>query len=357
LWPEVHSRFTTDPKRIYAAGFSGGAIVAWYLAQFATPPLAGIIACGGRPADEIPTDTLHFAHFGTAGTTDFNYSAMKLLDAMVASRGMPHQFRAFEGGHTWMPREQAAEAVEWMEVLAMRAQLRPVDTKLAAAAFERNMERARTFAASAKELEALRCYETTVATFDGLLDVAAARAAIRALERNQTIAAQQESERRADAFESKTRERLAEPLDRLEQGLPYGAWEEIADDMDLRGLKRRAAKPTPEGIAAARVLAWAFGRAHFYIPQSLGSRPKATTLRIAAEIRPGDGAVWRELAVDLSRSGMPDEACDAIQRAIGAGLEDWSGWDENLLLRQALQRKPCAAAIERLKSKSPSAPR
>ncbi|UCE02217.1 MAG: hypothetical protein JSW67_13340 [Candidatus Latescibacterota bacterium] len=94
LWPEVHERYAVDAERIYAAGFSGGVLVAWDLAQFAKPPsLAGIIGAGGRPAPEIPVETIAFAHFGTAGHLDFNDAAMKELDAIVEKRAAPRARR------------------------------------------------------------------------------------------------------------------------------------------------------------------------------------------------------------------------------------------------------------------------
>lgn len=359
LWPEVHARFAADPKRIYAAGFSGGAIVAWYLAQFATPPLAGIIACGGRPADEIPTDTIRFAHFGAAGETDFNYSEMKLLDAVVANRGMPHQFRAFEGGHAWMPHELAAEAVEWMDVLAMRSGLRPVDAEVVTAALARNMSRASTLAAGGKELEALRCYEMIATTWDGLLDLSSVREAVNALAKSSAVATQREGERRADVFEEQAKARLAAPLGRLEEGVAYELWQDIAEEMDLRALKRQAEAATPEGGAARRVLAWAFGRTHFYIPREQMSRPvaRATALRIAAEIRPHDAEVWRRLAIALALCGKEEEACTAIRRAVDAGYRDLAALERDKDLDRALARKDCAATIARLKASAPSAPR
>ena len=88
LWPEVHLRYPTDPKRIYAAGFSGGGIVAWLLAQ-TTGGLAGIlINSGGRLPDGIPTDKLAFVHYGTTGIRDFNYRPMHDIDALL-EQGSP----------------------------------------------------------------------------------------------------------------------------------------------------------------------------------------------------------------------------------------------------------------------------
>jgi predicted esterase len=354
LWPEVHTRFAVDPRRIYAAGFSGGAIVAWYLAQFGAPPLAGIIACGGRPADEIPTAAIRFAHFGAAGETDFNHSEMRSLDSLVAAHGMPHQFRVFAGGHAWMPEDLAAEAVEWMEVLAMRTRLRPVDEAVVQSAFARHRERAAALVKDGNELEALRCQEFIAATFDRLHDLAAVHDARRALGASPTVAAQREAERRAGEFELEARARLAKPLARLEQGVSYEQWEEIADEMDLRDLKRRAHGESAGAQAMRRVLAWAFGRTSFYIPRMWTEKQQllqaATSTRIAAEIRPEDAAVWHRLAVELGGAGKHDEACAALLRAVETGQVDWTEFENTESLRDALSRRPCAGAIAKARA-------
>ena len=52
LWPEI-SRLAIDPRRVYATGFSGGAIVAWVLGH-QTGGLAGIIGVGGRLGPGLP---------------------------------------------------------------------------------------------------------------------------------------------------------------------------------------------------------------------------------------------------------------------------------------------------------------
>ena len=62
--------------------------------------------------------------FGTAGTEDFNYLELRRLDRSVNT---PHRVRFFEGGHTWLSSELAVDALEWMEVQAMKAGTRPRD--------------------------------------------------------------------------------------------------------------------------------------------------------------------------------------------------------------------------------------
>ncbi len=75
---DVGTRFSTDPKRLYATGHSGGARVAMPLAL--RNPIAGVIASSAGFADRESHTKLSFAFFGTAGDTDFNYVEMKMLD-------------------------------------------------------------------------------------------------------------------------------------------------------------------------------------------------------------------------------------------------------------------------------------
>jgi poly(3-hydroxybutyrate) depolymerase len=51
MWTDAPRRFSLDTKRVYAAGMSGGAIMAWSLAKV-TKSVAGVIGCSGRLAEE-----------------------------------------------------------------------------------------------------------------------------------------------------------------------------------------------------------------------------------------------------------------------------------------------------------------
>ncbi len=165
---DVRARFSIDPKRIYLAGQSGGARLALDLAIEAKGRFAGVIASSAGLPPSMGVDVeLPFVVFGTAGTEDFNYLELTRLDRNVAT---PHRVRIFRGGHTWLPSELAMEALEWMEVQAMRTGTRPRDGAMID----------RMFAARTKELadapgKAQAYYVNLwIATeFEGLKDVSA----------------------------------------------------------------------------------------------------------------------------------------------------------------------------------------
>jgi pimeloyl-ACP methyl ester carboxylesterase len=114
MWTDVGKRFSINPKRIYTAGFSGGARIAMKVALDADQ-IAGVIASSaGFPPGNRRSD-LKFVVFGTAGTEDFNYLEMRQFDQELSS---PHRVVVFEGGHQWLPSALAVQAVEWLEFQA-----------------------------------------------------------------------------------------------------------------------------------------------------------------------------------------------------------------------------------------------
>ena len=137
LWPEVHLRYSSDPRRIYAAGFSGGGMLAYELGR-KTGGLAGVIASGARWEGPHFKQRIAFPCFGAAGDTDFNYAPMRAVHARLREWGTPEWLVIFEGRHQWMPAELASEAVAWMELQAMKSGLRPLDRDFAAARLGRD---------------------------------------------------------------------------------------------------------------------------------------------------------------------------------------------------------------------------
>jgi len=160
---DVKARFTIDPKRMYTAGMSGGARVAMKIA-IETKQIAGVFASSaGFPDQFMPR--VPFAVLGSAGTDDFNHLEMYQLDRRMTSA---HRVLYFEGGHTWLPADLATQAVEWMELQAMKSGLRPRDTALLDAWFAARAERINALKDNAETLRTLIHF---IADFETLEDV------------------------------------------------------------------------------------------------------------------------------------------------------------------------------------------
>jgi predicted esterase len=200
---DVTSRFSVDLKRVYMAGFSGGARVAMQMGLSSSGKIAGVIACSAGFPDAQPRKSVAFVIFGTAGTEDFNYLEIRRLDRTLTT---PHRVMIFEGTHDWLPASLAGDAIEWLELQAMKSGSRPRDKALLDKIFA-----ARVAEASAKpsELKAL------IADFEGLRDVTAFAARAAEWERQKDVQAAIKKER----FTEQREEQMIGELVTLENGL------------------------------------------------------------------------------------------------------------------------------------------
>jgi predicted esterase len=131
-WVQSHARI--DTTRMYLAGFSGTARVAWALAAELRGRIAGMFGTGGSvsfsargPEMTFGGDST-FAFFGSAGSTDFNHSEMRGFAARLRTSRIPSRFEWFQGGHSWPPRSLCEQAVDWLELRAMLGGRRTTDS-------------------------------------------------------------------------------------------------------------------------------------------------------------------------------------------------------------------------------------
>lgn len=139
---------------------SGGSRVALAVGLSA-PDIAGVMASSAGYPDNKPRKELTFPVFGTAGTEDFNYLEMRQMDRDLKT---PHHLAIFEGGHMWLSAELATEAVEWMEIQAMKTGRKPLDRAEVDSIFAARV---------AKDEDSYAAVKAIAEDFAGLEDVAA----------------------------------------------------------------------------------------------------------------------------------------------------------------------------------------
>ncbi len=247
VWEDVSKRFSVDPKRLYLTGQSGGARVAMVLAtspsEFPVVP-AGVIASSAFfPGSPDQFSSLAFPVFGTAGTEDFNHSEMKQFDRQLESA---HRLAIFEGGHMWLPVPLATEAIEWMELQAMRSGLRPRDDAFIAALFARRVKQAD---ALPKGLAAQRAFAEIATDFSGLRDVQSYVARATQLSKDPAVVKAFEEDVKADENE----ERLSATLQELAARRTRGIAELRTRTIQLKA-KADATADSPDRQLARRVL-------------------------------------------------------------------------------------------------------
>jgi hypothetical protein len=159
--------------------------------------IAGVIASSAGFPDSKPREKVPFAVFGTAGTEDFNYLEMRTLDRALRS---PHRLAIFSGGHTLPPDSVASDALEWMELQAMKTGRRRRDDAI----LDRLIAVRRQAIESASDPVAkFHLLEGTVADFSGLRDVTVEAGALDVLSKRSDVKKALSRERSNDDSEAR----------------------------------------------------------------------------------------------------------------------------------------------------------
>jgi predicted esterase len=312
------ARYAIDRKRVYAAGFSGTAVLAWGVG-LRTGALAGVIAVGGRLVAVLPPSRFSFAHYGFAGVTDFNNREMRVIDTMLTDSGkVPHCFEEFAGAHEWITPALAADAIEWLEIVAGKgdATAYVAEQMGVGAALER----------AGNRTAALRHYRGLVRTFES----DAARTAVSRLETDAATLAAVRDEAKWDAFEAQSIREITSAVPRIyararQEGTALTAVH-IAQELRVPELKRRARRPGAEGLTARRLLEAIYTQTSFYITEQLVERREhafaAATLGVAADIHRHRWYPWFRLSQVYTETGQARQAKEALDQAIARGYRE-----------------------------------
>ena len=347
---DVAERFSVDERRAYATGFSGGARMALFFAARCNECLAGVIAGGaGFPNSITPDASMHFSIFAAAGIDDFNFFEVSSLDEPLTKARIPHRIQAFAGRHEWLPPAVAMEAIEWMEIQAMKSGRRDRDEQFIETAWENGLRQARAFETAKKSYEAFQTYRWMVETFSGLRGVNEAeqklneyksahevKDAVR--DEQQQFSKQRDLEKqfwtlvaeRDRSSREEGRESLSPQDNRADQGLDasvrlstmLNALRKDSDGADDNG-KRRVARRVLSGISVAL-----YERGS----DQLEARKLADavrTFRLVTEVSPDRAGGFYYLAWAYAANGDKKRALENLRTAASKGFSDIAAISDN----------------------------
>jgi predicted esterase len=324
LWPEIHTRIPVDSQRVYAAGFSGGAAVAAFLAS-TTGGIAGILACGGRGLED-QLENSSTAVFATAGDTDFNFVEMYRLDGFLARKGRPHRLVVFEGGHSWMPSSVAREAIEWFELLALKGNQESRAPELVDSLYATDLTEARDLASEGHAVDAARRLREMERTYDGLRDTSTAKENADRIEAGDQYRRQRKALNRAIGSEDACIARWGHELALFNNAEVPPPTRQLVGSLRLEDLKKRSSKPDADGLAARRCLNSLYVQLSFYLPRDDMPRQRyahaATAYELSLEIRDDNPVVWYNLACARAQLRQKSAAVAALARSIELGFKD-----------------------------------
>ncbi len=372
---DAQRRFRIDEQRVYVTGFSGGARLAIYLATQCQGCVAGVIASGaGLPVGLNAATRLPFSILFTLGIDDFNFAEVSELDAALNKAGTTHLVAEFAGRHDWPPPEVAVEAIEWMELQAVKDTLRPNDQKFVESAWQARWARATSLSEANKSYEAFQAYSAIVATFNGLHDLSEAQTELSKLQASPEVKNALREEQRQIArqreFEARVRtlvaasQRVSLHSDsevsvdntRREQNVS----EEMAPDAQLKSLfsdlRKQSAKPedSSDRRVARRVVSGAY--INFY-EQGTGELSQkhfdaaARWFTLASDINPERAGAFVYLACAYAGKGDKKKSLRALKSAVDHGFLDFAAIADNPLFDSIRDDPQYRAIMQSLQSK------
>lgn len=338
MWEDTYARFSIDDRRVYTAGFSGGARVAIRFGYLCRDCLAGVIACGaGFPVDIAPSAATPFSLFGVAGTDDFNFPEMKRLAESLARFSVAHRLAIFDGGHHWPPAAICAEAVEWMELQAIKTGRRGRDEALVEELWRKRKQAAQEAEAAKNLYEAYRHYLAGAIDFRGLR-AAAADFERRATELKATGEVKRELNEEGGQIRRQQRH-TAELLDLLRQSqdpeqraIAFASFRRSVADLkkSARGAEDSGARRTARRTLND-VFAQLYEEASNLLRRGENYSRAAAMLEVVVEIAPENPQIFYDLACAHAGNKDKRKALDALKKAVEKGYANLTDLRGNAL--------------------------
>lgn len=321
LLAEIEKKVLVAERRVYFAGFSGTSRSAYALSLQLGDNAGGLIAnCGGLPP-AIEPSKVPFAYFGATGTLDYNWAETLRLAEDHQKLGVTGRVEIFEGEHSWGPAELMSRAVYWLELQAMKKELRPRDPALVAEIFAAELE-----AAEAKPpLDRLAAYRQLERDFAGLHDLGALPKRWALLEKDEAVRAARKERESLLSLEEGYRLKVSQwrqAFTQTELPLPLNRSMSM---LLIPSLQKEAAGEGDAALSAQRRLRVAFSESNHYLPYRLEAgaqlRHAAACYELATQVRPESARAHVNLARAELRIGRQEEARKALSRALELGAE------------------------------------
>ena len=362
VWNDAIARFSIDPDRIYATGFSGGARAAVYFPKIIRLPIRGIIGCGaglppGMKADEIKP----CFYLGIVGDGDFNYLEMKILDQQLDAPSIAHRFLVFAGSHVWPPPNVCKRALGWLEIVGMENQIREVDEDLIGDIYNAEVQTAQTLEESGRIFQAVQEYEVIDSTFHSLRDTHTLKDKVLLLKKGSEFDRWRKQEDEHIQKEKYGFSRYLNILTQIEkEALPLHLWYPLFRKLGISEWQKTILQNNDkeEGARATRLLfgleTEARSKGWFFLDK--GDFQKAIlffeiAVRANAQIKSRLRYLYYYLACAYALGKASKQAIHNLNLAVENGFEDWSALESEERLAFIKQSSEFQQIINNLKQK------
>lgn len=317
LFDDAGSKLAVDGRRLYAAGFSGGARQAMLLALKRTD-IAGVIGCSaGMPQwdQQLPSS---FFYIGIAGKKDFNYSEMANLELQLAGSPLPHQFLYRDGTHEMPSSDDFSEAITMLQINAIKTSLASRNEPLVNDFINITEEKIAKLTQKKLLVDADHSYAMLVNQLDGLTNVAGFKKKMDELEKSSQFILAKKQKEKADADERNLQQTYSQAFSARDNRW----WRASINELHLQS--KSTANPY-DALMKKRVLAYIALMAHMNYDAAVKQNATAKQkdfLDIKVLAEPEIPMGYYLQSVFYSRAGNQQEAAKMIRKAVFLGFQD-----------------------------------
>jgi predicted esterase len=317
MFQDTHARLSIDNKRIYFAGFSGGARLASTLAQRCNCAAGVLLSGAGFSPSTPPAAGASFSVFVVVGNLDFNYGEVLDLDATLSSLHYTHSLRRFDGPHQWAPANVMDEMFAWFRLISMKDGREERDMGFVKAQAAEVEKRAKVLELAGDLYGTWKEYRQAADTFDGLGEAPAFRQRAVAMEKEKAVRDAAKREQQDIEEQSRLSTDISSGLAALGQDSPDRADARSQVEQQISQLRARTQheKNPQELRVAKRALAGIFVEAMQTGQERLEAKDLSharTYFELAANADPDSVWALSQVAVARAMDGDRKGTLDAL---------------------------------------------
>jgi hypothetical protein len=317
LYDDTRSRLKMDTRRLYTAGFSGGAKVASYVA-IQHPGILGVIAGGAGLPDGVAAGDFTFSFTAIAGQGDMNLTELVGISDALDKTKTRHRLLLFDGKHEWAPVNTMGIAFAGLQFDAMRLGLLPKERAYINTYVAGSKKRLRAYVMTSQLIKAAQECKLSLAFLDGLspIQVKWFGQQNASLEKNPVYSSQRQAQQDLLTTEQNTK---AEYMQHFQQADDQ-YWTSVIHDLDAK-----AAGHTPQAQMYQRLLAYLSLAFYSISNQLINGNDNVQARRFVDLYKladPANSEAWYLSAVLNAREGKTKETETDLLKADNAGFRD-----------------------------------
>lgn len=323
LIEKVFSEFNIDEKRIYTAGFSGGARLAASIA-IKTQMIQGVVACGAGMStnDLLFQKNWNFSYAAIVGDRDMNLTEMIKTKDYIDKLKVSNELFVYDMNHKWPSQEQVLEAFDWLQLEVIKKGVSKQNESSVKEVYSKYLKKAKKFETENELVPAFYEYQRLIDNFSLYLPMDSIRKVMMNL-RNSPEFKRQKNERdrifkEEDALSDMYFKRFYDDLNKKNHNLKW--WEKKIDKMKKD--KQNSGSETDKMLDRLLYSVFALAMENVTIEGVDNLDQAIFCYDICIEIYPEHYILYFKQIDNCLKLNNEEQAINYLQKMLSAGYED-----------------------------------